>query len=276
MIKKHTHTYTHARTHAHKECLKISMNGVIWTATLAHACVHAHGCSETQHGLHVTGSVNWLRPVERSQCEKECHSAMEQTKLCYKLGKTATETCEMFVHVFGRETVSRKCVYECFKRFREGQETTEDEPRSGRPSTSRTPEMIEKMRQMLAQDRRPTLRLILRRNWALARTWRTPSSAMIWVSGRSAHDLCCTSSQMSRKPNGWKLLETSFPCVTRIHCFSKTSSRKWDMVLPVRSGNKTAIDGVAFTDFPATKKESSAKLQGQNTVDRLLRQQRHS
>ncbi|KAJ4435152.1 hypothetical protein ANN_23728 [Periplaneta americana] len=48
----------------------------------------------------------------------------------------------------------------CFKRFREGKETIEDEPRSGRPSTSRTPEMIEKVRQMLAQDRRLTLRLI--------------------------------------------------------------------------------------------------------------------
>ncbi|KAJ4436686.1 hypothetical protein ANN_16817 [Periplaneta americana] len=46
------------------------------------------------------------------------------------------------------------------KRFREGNETIEDEPRSGRPSTSRTPEVIEKVRQMLAQDRRLTLRLI--------------------------------------------------------------------------------------------------------------------
>ena len=48
--------------------------------------------------------------------------------------------------------MSRKCVYEWFKLFREGTETTEDEPRSGRPSTSRTPEMIEKVRQMLATD----------------------------------------------------------------------------------------------------------------------------
>ena len=41
-------------------------------------------------------------------------------------------------------------------------------------------------------------------------------------------------------------------------------------MLPLQSGIKTAIDGVVFTDFPATKKESSAKIQGQNTVDRLL------
>ena len=57
--------------------------------------------------------------------------------------------------------MSRKCVYEWFKRFREGKETTEDEPRSGRLSTGRTPEMIEEERQMLVQDRRLTLKLPL-------------------------------------------------------------------------------------------------------------------
>ena len=56
--------------------------------------------------------------------------------------------------------MSRKYVYEWFKRFREGKETTADESRSGRPSTNRTPEMIEKMRQMLAQNQRLMLRLI--------------------------------------------------------------------------------------------------------------------
>ena len=81
-------------------------------------------------------------------------------KVCYKLGNTGTETRGILVQVYGREAVSRKCVYEWFKRFREGKETIEDEPHSGRPSTSKTPEMIEKERQMLAQDRRPTLRLM--------------------------------------------------------------------------------------------------------------------
>ena len=63
---------------------------------------------------------------------------------------------KMFVQVYGREAVTRKCVYEWFKRFREEKETTENESRSGRTSKSRTPEMIEKVRQMLTQDRRRT------------------------------------------------------------------------------------------------------------------------
>ena len=52
-------------------------------------------------------------------------------KVCYKLGKTATETREILVQVYGREAVSIKCVYEWFKRFREGKETAEDEPSDG-------------------------------------------------------------------------------------------------------------------------------------------------
>jgi len=60
-------------------------------------------------------------------------------KFCYKLGKTATEMHEMLVQAYGTEAVSRKCFYDWFKRFRDGKETTEDEPRSGRLSTSRTP-----------------------------------------------------------------------------------------------------------------------------------------
>ena len=67
---------------------------------------------------------------------------------------------EMLVQVYGTEAVSRKCVYDRFKRFRDGKQTTEDEPRSGRPSTSRTPDMTGRVRQMLAQDRRVTLRLM--------------------------------------------------------------------------------------------------------------------
>ena len=81
--------------------------------------------------------------------------------------------------------MSKKYVYEWFKCFRDGKETTEDEPLSGRPSTSRTTELIEKVRQMLAQDRRLTLRLIAEES-GIERKRRTPSFEMTWVSGRSA------------------------------------------------------------------------------------------
>ena len=77
-----------------------------------------------------------LQIGENCQSEWLCHSVMEQRaniKFCYKLGKTVTETREMLVQVYEREAVSRKCVYDWLKSFREGKEMTEDEPRSGRP-----------------------------------------------------------------------------------------------------------------------------------------------
>ena len=131
----------------------------------------------------------------------------------------------MLVQVYGREAVSRKCVYEWSKRFREGKETTEDEPCLGRPSKSRTPEIIEKVRQILAQDRRLTLRLIAEElgiSKDMASTIVCDDLGKRKICSRFVpHKL--TDKQ---KQNEWKLLETSFPCVTRIHCFWKTCSRE--------------------------------------------------
>lgn len=45
------------------------------------------------------------------------------------------------------------------KRFRDGKEGVEDEARSGRPTTITVPDNIERVRQMLADDRRLSLRM---------------------------------------------------------------------------------------------------------------------
>ncbi|GBM18417.1 Putative uncharacterized protein FLJ37770 [Araneus ventricosus] len=81
-------------------------------------------------------------------------------EFCFKLGKTATVTHEMLVKMYGVEVVSKKCVFEWFKRFRDGKEDVEDEQRSGRPPTSTTPDNIERVRRMLPDDRRLSLRMI--------------------------------------------------------------------------------------------------------------------
>ncbi|GBM53981.1 hypothetical protein AVEN_18741-1 [Araneus ventricosus] len=70
-------------------------------------------------------------------------------KFCFKLGRTATETHEMLLKV---DAVSKNCVFEWFKRFRDGKEDVKDEPRSSRPPTSTSPDNIERVRRMLADD----------------------------------------------------------------------------------------------------------------------------
>ena len=81
-------------------------------------------------------------------------------KFCQKLGKTATETYEMVRQAFGDEAMSRTRVFEWHRRFKEGRQSVESEERPGRPSTSKNPEMVEKVRALVLQDRRITIREI--------------------------------------------------------------------------------------------------------------------
>lgn len=117
----------------------------------------------------------------------------------------------------------------------------------------------ENYRQMLAQNRRPSLRLIEEKLGISKYTVHTivpdDLGKLRYVRGRSAPDLCRASSQASREQNEWKLLVISLPCVTRIHCFWNPSSRE------MRPG---------ATSFAEQKKPSAKK--GENTVDRLLQQ----
>ena len=146
-------------------------------------------------------------------------------QVLHKLGKTATEMRGMFMKVYGREVLSRKWFTNGSNAFAMGRK---------RLRMSHVQSAIDK--QNPGNDRESAINADTRSAtdaeidcggiWALERTRGTPLFAMIWVNGRSAPDLCRTSSQTSRKQNGWKLLETSFPCVTRIHCFWKTSSRE--------------------------------------------------
>jgi hypothetical protein len=70
-------------------------------------------------------------------------------QFCVKLGNTSTETYEMLQTVYGDEALSRGS----------GREDLQDDPRSGRPSTSRNPDTIANFREMVIPDRRLTLRM---------------------------------------------------------------------------------------------------------------------
>ncbi|GFT92555.1 protein GVQW3 [Trichonephila clavipes] len=63
-------------------------------------------------------------------------------KFCFKLGKTGTETYEMMKTAFGDEVMSRARVFEWLRRFKEGRQSVNSDPRSGRPSASRNEDKI--------------------------------------------------------------------------------------------------------------------------------------
>ena len=66
----------------------------------------------------------------------------------------------MLVQVYGDSAIKKTAVYKWVKYFSEGRESATDEERSGRPATSRTEENIAKVRQIMRENRRLTVRRI--------------------------------------------------------------------------------------------------------------------
>ena len=63
-------------------------------------------------------------------------------KLCFKLGKNATETYRMLQTAFGLYCMNRASVFEWHKRFKEGSKSVRDDERCGRSKEVNTPELI--------------------------------------------------------------------------------------------------------------------------------------
>ena len=80
------------------------------------------------------------------------HEQRANLKFLAKLGKTPSESFAMLQQVYGEETMSRTRAFEWRKRFKEGREEVEDDPWYGRPSTSRTADNIERVKQMVHAD----------------------------------------------------------------------------------------------------------------------------
>jgi hypothetical protein len=80
-------------------------------------------------------------------------------KFCFKTGKTATETFQLIKQAHGGNSLSlsRTLISEWYAKFRDSCENLEDDERSGRPTTVRTPDMIETVRELISTDRRMTL-----------------------------------------------------------------------------------------------------------------------
>ena len=73
-------------------------------------------------------------------------------KFCVKLEHFSEENIQMIQKAFGNDTVSAgqiKVWQECFK---DGRESVESDPYSGRPETNRTPKAVECVRAAVNKD----------------------------------------------------------------------------------------------------------------------------
>ena len=81
-------------------------------------------------------------------------------KFLVRLGKTPTEALKLLQEVYGDDMMSRPRLFEWHRRFKQGREEVEDDHRSGRPSTSRTNENVERVRQKVHSNCRLIVRMI--------------------------------------------------------------------------------------------------------------------
>ena len=79
-------------------------------------------------------------------------------EFCVKLGKSAVETYNVLKKFYGGECLSRTLVFEWFRRLKEGREEIGDDQRPSRPSTLKTVAIIEKVGEIVRQNRRLSIR----------------------------------------------------------------------------------------------------------------------
>ena len=89
-------------------------------------------------------SRNWNTPYKSLISKIQSDTLEEQyaIKLCFKLGKNATETYGILQTAFGPSCMNRASIFEWHKRFKEGKESMRNDERCGRSKGVNTPELI--------------------------------------------------------------------------------------------------------------------------------------
>ena len=73
-------------------------------------------------------------------------------KFCFQLGKMSSETIQMMQKAFGNECTSKTRIKEWYNRFKGGSTSVDSDSRSGRPSTTKTLDNIERVRLAIEGD----------------------------------------------------------------------------------------------------------------------------
>jgi len=73
-------------------------------------------------------------------------------KFCFKLGKTFTETFQMLQQAYGEDCLKHTQCHKWYQHFKSGRTSIEDDPKSGRPSTSMDDDHIEKVLAVIHQN----------------------------------------------------------------------------------------------------------------------------
>jgi len=75
-------------------------------------------------------------------------------KFCVKIGKSANETLALLTVAYGEYVMKKSSVFEWHRRFKEGREDVQDNPRSGQPKTQRKDAYVDRVQTLVRSDRR--------------------------------------------------------------------------------------------------------------------------
>ena len=120
--------------------------------------------------------------------------------------------------------MGRTQVLDCFRRFKEGRTSVESDPRSGRPSTSRNEEMVAKVRTIVRNNRRLTIREIA-----------DDCATFAWIS----------SPKTTGKMAGWRLDPAPGQCARTLHILC---SSFWPNTAPLSCSNRHTHQ-ILYRDF---------------------------
>ena len=96
--------------------------------------------------------ILWLLKMTEKQDQRIC------IKFCFQVGNTSSETIQMMQKAFGNECMSKTRIKEWYNRFKGGRNFVDSDSRSGRPSTTKALDNIERVRLAIGGDRRLTVR----------------------------------------------------------------------------------------------------------------------
>ena len=116
-------------------------------------------CMRDQWRLHWTGQWGWYMPLSAHvYCVAVTCKMTEQVeqhiciKFCVKLEPSPAKTIQMIQKAFGDDAMSAVQIKVWHKHFKDGKEFVESDPCSGRPTTSRASENVERVWAAINKD----------------------------------------------------------------------------------------------------------------------------
>jgi hypothetical protein len=92
-----------------------------------------------------------------------CDKNLEQQiniMFCVKIGKSASETLALLTVAYSEYAIMKLSVFKWHRRFKEGQEDVQDDPKSWQPKTQRTSANVDRIRTLVCSNQRLGVRVI--------------------------------------------------------------------------------------------------------------------